>query len=83
MKAFALDFSTIAFVAAVHAIGGIGLGLWLSEHVPPHRCRTIGFSLMTLAAGLHVPMRAAVMRGKRDRTMLRSSGSVTVLVNTQ
>jgi len=83
MKAFTLDFSTIAFVAAVHAIGGIGLGLWLSDRVPSHRRQTIGFSLMTLAAALHVPMRAAVMRGKRDRTRLRSSGSVTVLVGAQ
>jgi hypothetical protein len=56
-----LDLSTVAFVAAVHAIGGIGLGIWLSDRVPIRYRRTIAFTLMALGATLHVPMRRAVM----------------------
>jgi hypothetical protein len=63
---FTLNFSTIAFVAAVHAIGGIGLGVWLSEHVPARRRRPVALALMTLAVAMHVPMRQAVMEGRDD-----------------
>ena len=74
MKTFTLDVSTILFVAAVHAVGGVGLGLWLAPHVPLDRRRLLGFSLMALAVGLHVPMRSAVMRGQTafDRAQLPS-----------
>jgi len=60
---FTLDASTIGFVAAVHAIGGIGLGVWLSDRV--RRRRIVAFTLMALGAALHVPMRRAVMRGRQ------------------
>ena len=63
---FTVSFSTIAFVAAVHAIGGAGLGMWLAGRVPVRRRRTIAFTLMALAAMLHVPMRRAVMRGRHN-----------------
>jgi len=62
---FTLDASTIGFVAAVHAIGGIGLGVWLSDRVPVRRRRIVAFTLMALGAALHVPMRRAVMRGRQ------------------
>ena len=61
-----IDFSTVAFVAAVHAIGGIGFGMWLAAHVPVRRRRTVGLALIALGAALHVPMRRAVVRGRHD-----------------
>lgn len=63
---FTLDFSTIAFVATVHAIGGVGIGMWLSERVPVGRRRPVGLALMALGAALHVPMRRTVMRGRQS-----------------
>jgi hypothetical protein len=61
-----LNISTIASVATVHAIGGIGLGIWLAERIPVSRRRAVGFSLKVSAATLHVPVRRAVMRGRRN-----------------
>jgi hypothetical protein len=63
---FTLDFSTIVFVAAVHAVGGIGIGMWLSERVPARSRGSIALALIALGAGMHVPMRQAVMRGRTD-----------------
>ena len=63
-KTLTLNVATIASVAAVHAIGGVGLGMWLSGRVSANRRRKVAFALMTLAATLHIPMRRAVMRGR-------------------
>jgi hypothetical protein len=60
-----LDISTIVFVAVVHAVSGVGLGLWLSDRVPIRHRRTIAFTLIALGATLHVPMRRAVMHGRQ------------------
>jgi hypothetical protein len=65
-NSFSLNMSTIAFVAAVHAIGGSGLGMWLAGRLPMSRRRTVGLSLLAVAAVLHVPMRRAVMRGRQN-----------------
>ena len=65
-KTFTLNVRTIGFVAAVHAVGGVGLGMWLSSRVPVRRRRTIAFTLMVLGAILHVPMRRGVMRGMQS-----------------
>src|SRR5689334_22695801 len=61
---FTLGLRTVAFVAMVHAIGGIGLGVWLAEHIPVRRRRRVALALMALGVTLHVPMRREVMRGR-------------------
>jgi hypothetical protein len=67
-NAFTLNMSTIVFVAAVHAIGGVGLGMWLAQRLPLSRQRSIGLALMAGGVALHIPMRRAVMNGRRDNT---------------
>jgi hypothetical protein len=76
---FTLNFSTIAFVAAVHAIGGIGLGMWLSDRVPAGRRRT-ALALMALGAILH---RADATGSAARETRRRKDAQQTLAARTR
>jgi hypothetical protein len=77
---FTVNFSTIAFVAAVHAIGGIGLGMWLSDRVPAGRRRTAALALMALGAILH---RADATGSAARETRRRKDAQQTLAARTR
>jgi hypothetical protein len=66
MKHLELNLPTLGFVVATRAALGVGVGLLLSDRLPPHRRRTIGLTLIGVGAATTLPAAIAVLRGLKD-----------------
>ena len=63
MKHFELNVPTLGFVVATRAALGVGIGLLLSDRLPPARRRTLGLTLIGVGAATTLPAAIAVLRG--------------------
>jgi hypothetical protein len=63
MKYFELNVPTLGFVVATRAALGVGIGLLLSDRLPPERRRTLGLTLIGVGAATTLPAVIAVLRG--------------------
>ena len=63
MKHFELNVPTLGFVVATRAALGVGIGLLLSDRLPPERRRTLGLTLIGVGAATTLPAAIAVRRG--------------------
>jgi hypothetical protein len=64
MTNLVLNLPTFGFVVATRAALGVGIGLLLSERLPPERRRALGLTLVALGAATTVPAVRAVLRGR-------------------
>jgi hypothetical protein len=63
MKHLELNVPTLGFVVATRAALGVGLGLLLSDRLPPARRRTLGLALVGVGAATTLPAAIAVLHG--------------------
>jgi hypothetical protein len=65
MNNLVLNLPTFGFVVATRAALGVGIGLLLSERLPPERRRALGLALVAVGAATTIPAAQAVLRGRR------------------
>ena len=66
MKHLELNLPTLGFVVATRAALSVGVGLLLSDRLPPERRRTIGLTLIGVGAATTLPAAIAVLRGLKN-----------------
>jgi hypothetical protein len=64
MNNIVLNLPTFGFVVATRAALGVGIGLLLSERLPPERRRALGLALVTIGAATTIPAAMAVLRSR-------------------
>lgn len=67
MKRLELNVPTLMFVVATRAALGVGIGLLLSDRLPPERRRALGLTLLGVGAATTIPAALAVLRGIESR----------------
>ena len=65
MKSVLLSLPAFGFVVATRAALGVGIGLLMSDRIPPSRRRTVGRALVALGAATTVPAVLALREGRR------------------
>lgn len=63
MKRLELNLPTFGFVVVTRAALGVGIGLLLSNRLPPERRRVLGLALVGVGAATTIPAALAVFRG--------------------
>jgi hypothetical protein len=74
MKSVLLNLPTFGFIVSTRAVLGVGIGLLISERIPPQRRRAVGATLIAIGAATTVPAVMAVLRNVR-RSKPREMGS--------
>ena len=62
MRHIDVPLHELAFVAGTRALGGIGIGLLLSEHLQPEARRAVGWTLFGLGVLTTLPIAASLLR---------------------
>jgi hypothetical protein len=76
MKSVLLTLPTFGFIVATRAALGVGVGLLMSERVPPQRRRAIGAALVAIGAATTVPAAMSVVRSLRGSQRRRLGSSI-------
>jgi hypothetical protein len=76
MKSVLLTLPTFGFIVATRAALGVGVGLLMSERVPPQRRRAIGAALVAIGAATTVPAAMSVARSLRGSQRRRLGSSI-------
>lgn len=69
MRTLALNLPTFGFVVATRAMLGVGIGMLLSDRLPPERRRAVGLTLVSIGAATTVPAIAAVLRARNQHRL--------------
>ena len=67
MRTLVLNPPTLAFIVATRALLAAGVGLLVSEKLPPARRRAIGAMLIAVGAATTIPAVISLMPGFRRR----------------
>lgn len=62
MRQVSVPLHELAFIAATRGIAGAGIGLLLSEHLPPAARRAVGWTLLGIGAATTVPIAVSLFR---------------------
>ena len=65
MKSILLDLPTFGFIVSTRAALGVGVGLLVSDQLPPDRRKAIGRALIAIGAATTVPAAISVLRSLR------------------
>lgn len=68
MNKLLLNLPTFGFVVGTRAMLGVGIGLLLSDRVPPERRRHLAWTLISIGAATTIPALMAVRRGRAAAT---------------
>jgi len=69
MKTHPVTLPEMALVAMTRGMAGAGIGLLLSERVPPQARRAVGWTLLAVGAATTIPILLSFL-GKRDHSAL-------------
>jgi predicted SnoaL-like aldol condensation-catalyzing enzyme len=72
-KNVVLNLPTFGFIVSTRAALGVGIGLLLSERLPPERRRAVGATLIGIGAASTVPAAIAVLRSARRHAIAEPS----------
>ena len=67
-----VSFPEFLFAAGTRALGGIGIGLLLAEHLNSRRRRTFGLGLLAIGALTTIPLARRILPRVRDRSAAAS-----------
>lgn len=67
MARLAVTFPEFLVGAGTRALGGVGVGLLIAEHLPGRRRRALGIALVLLAGASTVPLMARIVPRVRGR----------------
>jgi hypothetical protein len=76
MKNVLLNLPTLGFIVSTRAALGVGIGLLVSERLPPGRRRAIGAALIAIGAVTTVPAAMSVVRSVRRSTSRKVGAAV-------
>jgi hypothetical protein len=76
MKSVLLNLPTFGFIVSTRAALGVGIGLLLSERIPPERRRRIAAALIAIGAATTVPAAGAVVRSLRRSKRRETTSSL-------
>lgn len=66
MRQITVPLHELAFVAATRGLAGAGIGLLLSEHLPPAARRAVGWTLLAIGVATTVPIAVSIFRHDRE-----------------
>ena len=70
MKQASLPLPLIGLIAGTRGMLGAGIGLLLSERMPPEQRRAVGWTLLVVGALTTLPLLLQVRGGMRDENRL-------------
>ena len=70
MKETSLTLPIIGLIAGTRGMLGAGIGLLLSERMPPEQRRAVGWTLLVVGALTTLPLLLQVRGGMRDENRL-------------
>ena len=69
MSRLAVTVPELLFAAGTRALGGIGIGLLLAEHLDRRQRRALGFGLLAVGALSTIPLAAGVLPRLRSHAI--------------
>lgn len=68
MNKLLLNLPTLGFVVGTRVMLGVGVGLLLSDRVPPERRRHLALTLISIGAATTIPALMALRQGRAAAT---------------
>ena len=65
MRNVDIPLHELAFIAGTRGMLGAGLGLLLSDHLPPQARKGVGWTLLAIGAATTIPIAASVLSRRR------------------